>query len=120
MMNKVQGSRLMQYKAAEAVTGGQLVALGAESPFVAVAVTDIAVGQIGIVDPDGVFVLPKGAGALAQGQALYLGADGKVSATAGDTYVGRAFRAAASGDTAVEVILNAFPPAAGAAAAAEV
>lgn len=120
MMNKVQGSRLMQYKATEAVAGGDLVKMDADNPFVAVAVTDIAVGQVGIVDPDGVFVLPKGSGALTQGQALYAGSDGKVSGTAEGTYVGRAFRAAGSGDTAVEVMLNAFPPAAGAAAAAEI
>lgn len=112
MAHKRQMSYLMQHKADTDVAGGSVVVMDAAEPFVAVAVTDIKQGEIGTVDPEGVYPLPKAAGALTQGQVLYQGSDGTVSGTSGGTYVGRAHVAAASADTFVYVMLNAFPPAA--------
>ena len=111
MSHKIQMSFLMQYQATEDVAGGSIVEMGTVDPFVAVPVTDIKQGELGVVDPQGVYPLPKGSGAIAQAAPLYLGADGKVTTTSGTTYVGRAHVAAASGDATVRVMLNAFPPA---------
>lgn len=106
MQNKLQGTHLMSYTPADtAVKGGDLVKLG--DSFYGVAVKDLAVGETGIVDTDGVFELPKATGAITQGAPLYVGSDGKVTATATDkAYCGRAHAAAESAATTVAVSLN--------------
>ena len=106
MQNKIQGTHLMSYAPSSTpVKGGDLVKLG--DSFYGVAVNDLAVNETGIVDTDGVFELPKATGAVTQGAPLYVGSDGKVTATATDkAYCGRAFAAAGSSDATVKVMLN--------------
>ena len=106
MQNKIQGSHLMSYTPSSTpVKGGDLVKLG--DSFYGVAVKDLAVNETGIVDTDGVFELPKATGDVTQGAPLYIGSDGKVTATATDkAYCGRAFAAAGSSDTTAKVLLN--------------
>ena len=106
MQNKIQGTHLMSYAPSSTpVKGGDLVKLG--DSFYGVAVKDLAVNETGIVDTDGVFELPKATGAVTQGAPLYIGSDGKVTATATDkAYCGRAFAAAGSSDTTAKVLLN--------------
>lgn len=73
-----------------------------------VALGDIANGAIGALAVRKVFRLPKAAGAVTQGAALYWDATNKVVTTtsSGNTYCGWAFAAAASGDATVDVKLN--------------
>jgi len=114
MSHKIQMSYLMQYLATEDVAGGSIVEMGAVDPFVAVPVADIKQGEIGTVDPQGVYPLPKESGAIAQADPLYLSEGGKVTTAAGGTYVGRAHVAAGANEATVRVMLNFMPPAASA------
>lgn len=106
MQNKIQGTHLMSYTpAGAAVKGGDLVKLG--DSFYGVAVKDLAVGETGIVDTDGVFELAKASGAITQGAPLYIDGDGKVTATATDkSYCGRAFDASGPSAAKARVMLN--------------
>lgn len=89
------------------VSSGAVVVVGAT---VGVAAGDIADGESGILFIEEVFTLPKAAPlVIGQGVAVYWDvADGNINLTATDNHLaGKAFAAAASADTTVQVKLGA-------------
>ena len=73
-----------------------------------VAKTDIADGKTGAAHVSGVFSVVKASGAVTQGQKLYWNtSNSNLTTTAsGNTIVGVAAEAAASGDANVKILLN--------------
>ena len=73
-----------------------------------VAKTDIADGKTGAVHISGVFSIPKASGAVTQGAKLYWSTtNSNLTTTAsGNTIVGVAAEAAASGDANAKLLLN--------------
>lgn len=106
MKNFIQHGKVLTYtnSGSDAIKSGDLVIVGT---YAAVAITDIPVGETGSLKAEGVFEFPKATGAVTQGAKLYyVAADKNLSTTAsGNTYVGLAFRAAASGDATVHLAL---------------
>lgn len=95
------------YTATAAISSGDLVAM---SDTVGVALADGAIGDTIAVRVEGVFELPKATGtALAQGKKLYLDATAGniVGLATGNTYAGKAYVAADSAATTVQVAINA-------------
>lgn len=107
MKNFVQRGKVLDFVngTGAAILSGALVIAGA---LFGIAVTDIAVGETGAVNLEGVYELPKAAGAITQGAKVYWDATaGNVVTTAsGNTLIGYAFEAAASGATVVRVLLS--------------
>lgn len=104
--NYVQEGRALNYTPSGAdVASGDLVILGT---IAGVAKTDIADGKTGAVHICGVFSLAKASGAVTQGAKLYWSsANSNVTTTAsGNTLIGVAAAAAASGDASIPVLLN--------------
>jgi len=102
--NQIQDGKYMAYVASAAISSGAPVAVGGR---VGVAVADIANGESGTLCMEGVFNLSKEAEAIAQGVAVYLKSNGKVTATAsGNTACGYAFEGAGSSDATMAVKLN--------------
>lgn len=102
MNNKVQDGRIINYRADVDISGGELVSF---PTCVAVAATDIAKGDLGALDVEGVFELPKSGGAISQGDALFLGADGKLAAS-GSLFAGVAWEDAAANAQFVACRIN--------------
>lgn len=115
MQNKVQNGKTIEYvPSGSAVAAGQFILIGI---LAAIAVTDIAVGDTGACEVEGVFKVPKVTGAITQGEQLYWDADGDpVGGEAGsgaltttstdNTAVGKAWADAASGDATVQIKIN--------------
>jgi predicted RecA/RadA family phage recombinase len=96
------------------IASGAMVLVGSR---LGVAVSDIADGATGVLVMAGVHALPKATGAITQGAKVYYDADGNrvggptgigcLTATSdGNTLIGYAHAAAASGDLTVDVALN--------------
>jgi predicted RecA/RadA family phage recombinase len=106
MKNFIEDGKVLNYKVTGAdVKSGDVVIIG---KMVGVAVTDGVVGDTIAVAIDGVYSLPKASGALTQGASAYVvAADGTITGTAtNNTFAGYVWKAAASGDTTVEVKLS--------------
>jgi predicted RecA/RadA family phage recombinase len=109
MKNYVQRGKTMEYTVADnAVKSGEIVVVGAVA---GVAVTDGEIGETITLDVMGVFELPKGSGALTQGQKAYVnvsdeGAKTIVGTDTGNTFCGYVWEAAAAGASTVLVRLN--------------
>ncbi|PIQ84655.1 MAG: hypothetical protein COV75_01060 [Candidatus Omnitrophica bacterium CG11_big_fil_rev_8_21_14_0_20_63_9] len=104
--NYVQEGKALNYTPSGAdVASGDLVIIGT---IAGVAKTDIADGETGAVHICGVFSLPKASGAVTQGAKLYWSStNSNVTTTAsGNTLIGVAAAAAASGDASIPVLLN--------------
>jgi len=104
--NYVQEGKALNYTPTGAdVASGDLVIIGT---IAGVAKTDIADGETGAVHICGVFSLPKASGAVTQGAKLYWSStNSNVTTTAsGNTLIGVAAAAAASGDASIPVLLN--------------
>lgn len=104
--NYVQDGKTLNYTASGAdVASGDFVLIGALG---AIAKTDIANGKTGAVHVCGVFSVPKASGAVTQGAKLYWSTtNSNLTTTAsGNTFVGLAAEAAASGDASVKILLN--------------
>lgn len=104
--NYVQEGKALNYTPSGAdVASGDLVIIGT---IAGVAKTDIADGKTGAVHICGVFSLAKASGAVTQGAKLYWSsANSNVTTTAtGNTLIGVAAAAAASGDASIPVLLN--------------
>ncbi len=104
--NYVQEGKALNYTPSGAdIASGDLVIIGT---IAGVARTDIADGKTGAVHICGVFSLPKASGAVTQGAKLYWSsANSNVTTTAsGNTLIGVAAAAAASGDASIPVLLN--------------
>ena len=105
MQNSIQNGDTMEYTPADDVAGGDLVVF---TNMVAVAVTDIPAGATGALAAVGVFELPKGNLAFAQGQVVYAAADGRLTAdgSGGGIRAGVVWAEAAAGDAVVAVKIN--------------
>lgn len=104
--NYIQEGKSLNFTPSGAdVASGDFVVIGTIG---AVAKTDIADGKTGAVHVCGVFSVPKASGAVTQGAKLYWSsANSNLTTTAsGNTIVGVAATAAASGDSNVQLLLN--------------
>lgn len=82
MKNKIKDGKTINYTASADIESGDLVVVGVR---VGVAVTDIANGESGVLEMEGVFELPKATGAISQGALVYWDADGTpVGGASGD------------------------------------
>ena len=102
MQNYVNEGKTIEYTPSAPVKGGDIVPLG---NVIAIAQYDLAAGETGACAAIGVFDLPKGSGAIAQGVKVYLSA-GKVVAAEQAQVVGTCWRAAKAGDATVRVKIN--------------
>lgn len=104
--NYVQEAKALNYTPSGAdVASGDFILIGALG---AIAKTNIADGKTGAVHVCGVFSVPKASGAVTQGAKLYWNStNSNLTTTAsGNTFVGIAAEAAASGDASVKILLN--------------
>ena len=103
--NYVQKGDALNYTAGADIASGDFVLIGAIG---GVAETAIANGKSGAVHIKGVFSVAKASGAVTQGAKLYWNStNSNLTTTAsGNTFVGVAAEAAASGDASVKVLLN--------------
>ncbi|MFO0360685.1 MAG: DUF2190 family protein [Flavobacteriales bacterium] len=103
--NYVQEGKTLDYTAGADISSGQFVLIGAIG---GVAKTNIANGKVGAVHVKGVFNVVKASGAITQGAKLYWNStNSNLTTTAsGNTFVGVAAEAAASGDATVKLLLN--------------
>ena len=104
--NYVQEGKTLNYTASGAdIASGDFVLIGTIG---GVAKTDIADGKTGAVHISGVFSIPKASGAITQGAKLYWNTtNSNLTTTAsGNTIVGVAAEAAASGDANAKLLLN--------------
>ncbi len=111
MQNLIQDGHTMTYTvpvdASAPVKSGDLVVVGA---VVGVAVTDGLPGETIALAVEGVYELPKGSGALAQGAKAYANVtDGVltiVGTASGNTLAGYVWADAVAADTVVNVRIN--------------
>ncbi len=105
MKNAVNTGLTMGYTASANISSGAPVLVGA---VLGVAITDIASGDTGDLEMEGVYTLPKGAVVITQGAQLYWDADNSVVTTTAtdNTACGKAYAAAASGDSTVDIKIN--------------
>ncbi len=104
--NYIQEGKALNYTPSGAdVASGDFLVIGAIG---AVAKTDIADGKTGAVHICGVFSVAKASGSITQGAKLYWNStNSNLTTTAsGNTIVGVAAAAAASGDATVPLLLN--------------
>lgn len=104
MVNAVQKDGGIHTVLAAGVKGGDVVIIGS---LVGIAVTDGDGSSLCAVATEGVYLVPKAAEAITQGEKLYWDSTNKVltgTATA-NTYVGLAWSAQATTDPTVEVAL---------------
>lgn len=94
----------MDVVASATVTSGDLVKVGSK---IVVAMGNALSGETFVGATCGVFVVPKEAGAVTQGTALYFKASTKTVTTSatGNTLAGYAFSSAESGDATVDMFL---------------
>lgn len=95
----------VDYTPSAAVAAGDVVVL---ADLIGVATNPIAANKFGSVCIDGVFTMPKATGAISQGAIVYWDAtNGNITTTAtANKRAGKAYGAAGSSDTTVNVILN--------------
>lgn len=102
MKNFVEKGETILFVASGATASGSIVTIG---DITAVSAGTYADTETGVANLCGVFALPKGAGAIAQGVKLYVAA-GVVTTTAStNKFLGYAHLAAADTDTTVNVLL---------------
>ncbi len=105
--NYIQAGVVLDHTAAADIVSGEVVVMGVR---VGVALADIATGDTGAVQVDGVFEVAKtSANTPAQGAALYWNstADEATTTASGNTLMGYAVEAAGAGVLTVKVKLNA-------------
>lgn len=104
MQNKIRDGRSIDIVPTTDVEGGSVVVLPG---MVAVASTDIPKGALGACEVDGVFELPKGSGAIAQGAAVYWkGGECVPASSDGAVFVGMAWEKAEANANTVCVRIN--------------
>ncbi|GGX53027.1 DUF2190 family protein [Undibacterium squillarum] len=108
MQNKIVVGGVLQIVAPADVSGGDLVIVNA---LIGVAVHSAKAGEQLSLDREGVFRLPKAAGAAALGQRLYFDAAAKKLTTdsAAGIFVGVAAADAAAGDVTINAALSDSP-----------
>src|SRR3974390_2875721 len=104
MKNFVQEGDVLTVTAAAAVSGGDVVIIG---DLAGIACTDAAIDESVEVNMEGVYTLPKAAGAVTQGAKLYWDSENKVvTTTAGsNAALGHAAYAADAAGPTVQVRL---------------
>lgn len=102
---KISDGVKLDYTPGSDVAVGAVVVVG---DLVCVADRPIAANTLGAVAHAGVFLMPKGAGALSQGVTVYWDAANSVVTTTatGNKKAGHVAAAAASGDAEVAVLLG--------------
>ena len=105
MARRVSDGLTLDYTPGSAVSAGDVVLL---TDLLTVATHDIPANVLGAVAYSGVYELAKATGAIALGAAVYWDAvNSNVTTTSsGNKFAGHATKAAVSGDTVVEVLLN--------------
>jgi predicted RecA/RadA family phage recombinase len=105
MASYVQGDCLLDYTPSAAVAAGDVVVL---NDLVCVAPVAIAANKLGAVSVEGVWTLAKASGAIGQGALVYWDATNSniTTTSSGNKRAGKAAKAAASGDTTVQVLIN--------------
>lgn len=105
MKNYIQEGEIVTLTAPYDVASGGGALVGA---LFGVAVTTVANGSEGEFSIEGAYSLPKASGALAQGAKVYWDNTNKVvtGTASGNTLIGCALKAAASGDASAVVLLN--------------
>ena len=100
-----QMGKVINYKntTEQTIFYNDVVTLGAR---IGVAAEDIASGNTGSVQIEGIYLLPAAAEEIAVGDTLYLSTDDKVTKTAGDVIAGWAVAPKASAEAAVAVKIN--------------
>ena len=99
----VHDGKSIDYTPGSAVTGGDVVVVG---EMIGIAKLDIAANALGALSVTGVFLMPKPAGVLAIGTAVYWDvADGQVNTDPANPFFGFVVKAAANDDTTVRVLL---------------
>jgi predicted RecA/RadA family phage recombinase len=103
--NYLQPGDMLDVTAAGTVASGNVAVVGS---IFGVAQHDAATGARVTIATRGVYRLPKAAVAIAEGDALYCLNNGTVTTSSGGgaTLIGSAYRAAALGDTTVEVYVR--------------
>lgn len=102
--NYIQAGEVLTITAAADIASGDPVVI---EDIVGVSLSDVPTGEAGAVQIIGVWNLPKvSAGAINQGEKVYLTPGGNITATAsGNTYAGFAAMAAADTVTSIHVLL---------------
>lgn len=109
MKNLIEEGKTIDYTLTEeTVASGEIVVVG---DMAGVAVTGGKTGDTIALAVEGVYELPKGSGALAQGKKAYVNVaedTGKtiVGTASGNTFIGYVWAAAAAGDATVAVKLS--------------
>lgn len=106
MTNYIQeGDRLQVVAPSGGIASGAFVLVGLKGT---VAVTGGVEGETVVVATEGVYEIAKATGAINAGVKVYWDATNSVITTtaSGNTLVGWAFKAAASGDATVQICLN--------------
>lgn len=107
MKNFIEEGKTIEFTPVDAdVKSGMPVVVG---DLVGVSITDGAIGETITLSAEGVYSLPKGAGAIKKGQKVYVnvteGVTTIVATSTGNTFAGYAWEAAAAGDASVNVRL---------------
>jgi len=105
MNNYVKDGKTVEFTAGAAYDSGDVVILG---NLAGVVIDDVDSGDVGVARLYGVVKLAKATGVITLGQKLYWdsSAENVTTTAAGNTYIGCAFAAYASGDTIVKVQLS--------------
>lgn len=105
MKNFVQNGKMIEVTLAAVITSGTALLIGT---LLGVAVTSGGIGDVINFQTEGVFDLPKAAGAITVGAAVYWDDTAKnITTTAsGNTLIGKCWVAAAGGDATVSVKLS--------------
>lgn len=102
--NYVRDGGTLEFIASSATLSGTAVMVG---EVAAVAINNVATGEVCTAQTVGVFALPKGAGTIAQGVKVYLTPAGQASTTSsGNKLAGKSWEAASDADATVQVKLN--------------
>lgn len=106
MKNKVSEGKTFDFKVTDTdIKSGDIVVA---SDIAGVALTDGKVGETIAIAVEGVYSLPKGSGAIAQGKMVYFNTTDKniVTTASGNTFIGYAWNAAAAGDPVIPVKIS--------------
>lgn len=103
MKNYIQKGDRIEFVATAAIASGAIVEVGA---LAGISAGSYAIGDTIVVNLEGVYEVPKVAGAVTLGAKLYSNASGSATTTAStNVFLGYAFSNQASGDATVKVRL---------------
>lgn len=105
MKNHVFSGRTIDVTLAANIVSGVALLIGT---LLGVAVTSGVIGDVVVFETEGVYDLPKAAGAITQGALVYWDDAAKniTTTSSGNTLIGKCWVAAGGGDATVSVKLN--------------